>query len=137
MPFKLNALWKLGFLKSAGGPVYVSMNDYLIRRLRDIPRVAREGLRLRRQWPRTEGALGLWMAAFKGGRRQVSISVWRAPEDLQRFVRSPEHLRIMREFRDAGQLYTNAWQAEQFDAELIWRQAMDRLQGRIDGVRHH
>jgi hypothetical protein len=91
------------------------MNDYLIHRLRDIPRVAREGFRLRTNWPETEGALGLWMAAFRGGRRQVSISIWRGPEDLKRFVRSPEHLRIMREYRTTGALYTNAWAAERFD----------------------
>ena len=137
MAFRLNALWKTGALDPGPGPVHVSMNDYLIHRLRDVPRVAREGLRLRRHWPETAGALGLWMASFRGGRRQVSISVWRAPEDLQRFVRSPVHRRIMQEFRDAGALYTNAWTAERFDRELIWQQAIDRLNGRIEGVRHH
>jgi len=113
------------------------MNDYLIHRLRDVPRVAREGLHLRRCWPRTEGALGLWVASFRGGRRQVSVSVWRTAEDLRRFVRSPAHLRIMAEFRDAGALYTNAWTAECFDPTLIWRQAINRLRGRIEGVPHH
>ena len=137
MPFRWNALWKTGALEPGPGPVHVSMNDYLIHRFRDVPRVAREGLRLRRSWPRTEGALGLWVASFRGGRRQVSISVWRTPEDLRRFVRSPEHVRIMREFEHAGALHTNAWTAECFDADLIWRQATDRLQGRIEGVPHH
>jgi hypothetical protein len=113
------------------------MNDYLIHRLRDIPRVALEGLRLRSDWPQTEGALGLWVASLRGGRRQVSVSVWRSPEDLRRFVRSPEHLRIMREYRDTGALYTNAWTAERFDRELVWVQANDRLRGRVDGVPHH
>ena len=137
MPFKLNAIWKMGSLDGGPGRVHVSMNDYLIHRLRDVPRVAREGLRLRRRWPETAGALGLWMAAFRGGRRQVSISVWRTPEDLQRFVRSPAHVRIMQQFRDAGALYTAAWTAERFDPALIWQQAIDRLRGRIEGVRHH
>jgi hypothetical protein len=54
------------------------MNDYLIHRLRDIPRVAWEGLRLRHRWPETEGALGLWFAVLSGGRRQVSVSAWTA-----------------------------------------------------------
>jgi hypothetical protein len=137
MPFRLNAIWKSGSLDPGTGPVHVSMNDYLIHRLRDIPRVAWEGMRLGRRWPDTEGALGLWFASFKGGRRQVSVSVWRSAEDLRRFVRSAEHLRIMREYRDAGALYTNAWTAERLDRELIWRQASDRLRGRIDGVPHH
>lgn len=137
-PFRLNAIWKTGSLDDpCADPVHVSMNDYLIHRLRDVPRVALEGLRLRRRWPETDGALGLWMAAFRGGRRQVSISVWRAPEDLQRFVRSPAHVRIMRDFRDAGALHTNAWTAERLDPTLIWQQAVDRLRGRIEGIRHH
>jgi hypothetical protein len=113
------------------------MDDYLIHRLRDVPPVAWEGLRLRRRWPDTEGALGLWMASFKGGRRQVSISIWRSPEDLRRFVGSPVHLRIMSRFRSAGALYTNAWTSERFDPSLIWQQAVDRLAGRVDGVSHH
>jgi hypothetical protein len=132
-----NAIWRSGTIKSHAGPVHVSMNDYLIDRLADIPRVAREGLRFRRHWPETEGALGLWVAGLKAGRRQVSVSVWRNPEDLQRFVRSPEHLRIMRAYRDAGALYTTAWAAEQLDRALIWRQATDRLQGRVEGAPHH
>jgi len=131
------ALWKDGPLAPGSGPVHVSMNDYLIHRLRDIPRVALEGMRLRRAWPETAGALGLWFLTLRGGRRQVSISIWRSPEDLREFVRSPEHLRIMREHRDTGALFTNAWTAERFDRSLIRRQANDRLAGRVEGVPHH
>lgn len=134
---KLNAIWRSGAPAPGSGPVHVSMNDYLIHRLRDVPRVAREGLRLRRHWPDVDGALGLWMAAFRGGRRQVSVSVWRTREDLQRFVGSPDHVRIMRDFHGAGALHTSAWTAERLDPVLIWQQATDRLFGRIDGVRHH
>ena len=134
---KPNAIWKAGSLAAPPGEVHVSMNDYLVHRLRDIPRVAREGWRLRRDWPRTEGALGLWFAAFRGGWRQVSISVWRDPADLRRFVVSPAHVRIMREFKGAGILHTTVWKAESLDPGLIWEQALDRLQGRIEGVLHH
>ena len=113
------------------------MNDFLVHRIRDIPRVAREGMGFRRNWPRTEGALGLWMAAFGSPRRQVSVSIWRSSDDLHEFVRSPRHLRVMREFRSAGHLFTNAWTAERFDRSLIWQQAEDRLTGRVPGVPHH
>lgn len=113
------------------------MNDYLLSRVRDVPRVAVEGLRFRQDWPETEGALGLWFAGFNLGFRQVSVSVWRSPEDLRKFVRSPHHLRIMREYRDTGKLFTNAWTAEQLDKALIWRQAKDRLTGRVASVPHH
>ncbi len=137
LPFRWNAIWKNGAPVTHTGPVHVSMNDYLIHRLRDVPRVGREGMSFRHHWPQTEGALGLWVGTWRGGRRQVSVSVWRSAEDLRRFVRSPRHLRIMREFRDAGALHTTAWTAERFDRALIWRQATDRLYGRVDGVPHH
>jgi hypothetical protein len=66
-----------------------------------------------------------------------STACRRAPDDLRRFVRSPEHLRIMREYRDTGASYTNACTADRFDPELIWRQGRDRLAGRVEGVPHH
>ena len=43
----------------------------------------------------------------------------------------------LRAFRHAGDLYTTAWTAECFDRWLIWRQAEDRLMGRVPGVPHH
>jgi hypothetical protein len=65
------------------------------------------------------------------------VSVWRSPEDLRRFVRSPRHKKIMRAYRDAGDLMTTAWSTERCDKSLIWRQAEDRLMGRVPGVDHH
>jgi hypothetical protein len=132
-----NVMWKDCGHDCGAGPVYVSMNDYLIHRLRDIPRVALEGMRLRQRWPRVEGALGMWMASFRFGRRQVSVSVWRSREVLRRFVQSQDHLRIMHAFKDAGVLYTNAWTSERLDAAAIWQQAAERLSGAVEGVRHH
>jgi len=130
-------LWKAGATQPPAGPVHVSMNDYLIHRYRDVPRVAREGMRFRRGWPHTEGALGLWFASTPDGRRQISVSIWRSPEDLELFVRAPEHLRVMRDFRPAGHLITSKWSAERLDPTLIWQQARDRLAGRVAGVEHH
>jgi hypothetical protein len=104
------------------------MNDYRIHRLRDMPRVWFEGLRLRRAWPRIDGTLGLWFCALPG-RRTVSVSIWRRPEDLRAFVRSPRHEAIMRQHRDTGDLVTVAWNADRFEPSLIWQQALARLQG--------
>ena len=134
---RFTRIWKSGPGAAPAGPVHVSMNDYLIHRLRDIPRVAIAGLRLRRSWPATEGALGLWFASTGIGRRQVSVSIWESPEDLKRFVRSPAHRAVTHGFRNAGDLHTNAWTAEAFDRSLIWRQAEDRLLGRLPEVTHH
>jgi hypothetical protein len=119
------------------GPAHVSMNDFLIHRYRDVPRVAREGMRFRRAWPQTPGALGLWFASTLEGKRQISVSVWLDPDALAAFVRTTGHLRVMRDFRSAGDLITNAWTAERFDRAVIWRQAHDRLTGRVGGVSHH
>lgn len=113
------------------------MNDYLIRRPVDIARVGVHGLRVRASWPETPGALGLWVAGSPTWRRQVSVSIWESAEDLRRFVRSPAHLRIMRDFRGAGALHTTAWSAERFERFLIWSQAEARLMGRVPGVAHH
>lgn len=133
-----NRLWKRGAKPQiATGPVHISMNDYWVYRWRDVPKIARIGMRFRRHWPETQGAVGLWFAAFSRGRRQVSVSVWRSPEDLQHFVHSPVHRQVMRDYRDAGLLYTTTWTAPAPDRRAIWAQADDRLKGRIDGVPHH
>lgn len=66
-----------------------------------------------------------------------STPVWCASEDLTGFVRTPEHLGVMRDFRSAGHLITNTWTAERFDRKLIWSQALNRLTGQIPGVEHH
>jgi hypothetical protein len=136
MRIALNRIWKQG-ASVVDGPVHVSMNDYLIHRWRDVPRVAVAGMRLRRRWPATQGTVGLWYASFSAGRRQVSVSIWRDPADLRRFVHSPEHRAVVRDFRDAGVLYTTAWTAECPNPDSIWAQARERLAGRVDGVRHH
>ncbi|MFB4298008.1 hypothetical protein [Actinomadura sp. NTSP31] len=130
-------VWKNGDAAEVDGRVHVSMNDYLVHRFRDVPRVARAGMRFRRAWPETEGALGLWFAATGDGRRQISVSVWREPDDLLSFVHSPGHRRIMRDFRDAGMLINTTWAAERLDRRLIWRQAEKRLTGLLFDVPHH
>jgi hypothetical protein len=134
----LSRIWKDGAVEPGAAPVHVSMNDSLVMKPWEALRVAREGLRLRSRWPQTEGALGLWFAAFGWGRRQVSISVWRSHDDLNRFVHSAEHVRIMRAFRDAGSLMiTTTWSADRCDRALVWQQGLDRLEGRVEGVPHH
>jgi hypothetical protein len=40
------ALWRTGSVDGFAGPVHVSMNDYLVHRRRDIPRVVREAFHL-------------------------------------------------------------------------------------------
>src|SRR3954465_13565667 len=99
---RFTRMWRSGAVRAHTGPVHVSMNDYLVEGPRDTLRVALAGMRFWLRWPRTEGALGCWFAGARAGQRSVSVSVWRAPEDLRRFVRSSAHLKVMREFRDTG-----------------------------------
>jgi heme-degrading monooxygenase HmoA len=129
--------WTDGEPEVPEGRLHVSMNDYLVHRARDIPRVALAGRRFRRGWPTTPGALGLWVASSPGGRRQISVSVWRSPDDLRAFVHSPAHRRIMRDFRTAGALHTTPWTTAGLAHGEIWREAEARLRGRIPGAVHH
>src|SRR5579885_743136 len=126
VPLALRRMWKHGREPAPAGPVHVSMNDYLVHRLADVPAVWSAALRLRADWPRTEGALGLWFCA-PAVRRSASISIWRHPDDLRGFVRSAAHAEIMRRHRHTGDLITIAWTAERFDRRLIWEQARERM----------
>jgi hypothetical protein len=132
-----NAIWSRGAEPPGTGAVYVSMNDYLIYRALDVPRVAAEGMRLWWGWPRVPGTLGLCVAIFKTARRHVSISVWQTARDLAKFVHSADHLRIMHTYRGVGALYTHAWSADRFDRDGIWEEARVCLEGKRAGVRHH
>ncbi|HZF39198.1 MAG TPA: hypothetical protein VE715_10265 [Blastocatellia bacterium] len=126
VPMALRLLWKKGKESIPNGPVFISMNDYKVYRLADVPFVWWEGFRLRYYWPRTEGTLGLWFCTLPG-RRSISVSIWRDPEDLKRFVHSARHVKIMHRYKDAGNLINTRWTADRFDRWLIWDQALDRL----------
>jgi hypothetical protein len=126
MAARLGRLWKRGKEPASGGPVFVSMNDYVVHRLRDVPSVWLDALRLRQAWPRTEGALGLWFFSLSA-RRSVSVSIWRNANDIKGFVHSPAHTDVMRRHKRTGDLITLQWTAERFDKHLIFTQALERL----------
>ena len=119
--------WTSGSCRAAGGPVLVSVTDFHVARVRDLPAVWAEGLRLRRAWPAMPGAVGMWLWAKPLRRRSGSISVWRSEDDLRRFVRWPRHVAIMRRYRECGELASSTWLAETFDAAQIWSEARRRL----------
>jgi hypothetical protein len=107
--------------------VVVSLTDFAVFRARDLPRVWRTGMRLRRSWPQMQGAVGLWLWSLPLQQRGGSISVWLSEDDLQRFVRWPVHLAIMRENRDTGRLRAATWHAKRFVAADTWAEANVRL----------
>jgi hypothetical protein len=121
------AIWRSGPAKGTDGPFLVSLTDYTAHRWRDVPGVWRSGLRLRRAWPGMQGAVGLWLWAEPLRRRSGSISIWTSEDDLQRFVRWPVHLAIVRKYRPRGTLTASSWEAERFVKQDVMREARRRL----------
>ena len=119
--------WTAGPCTAADEPVLVSVTDFHVARVRDLPAVWAEGLRLRRAWPAMPGAVGMWLWAKPLRRRSGSVSVWRSEEDLRRFVRWPRHVAIMHRYREFGELASCTWPAERFDRAQIWGDARRRL----------
>jgi heme-degrading monooxygenase HmoA len=105
----------------------ISLTDYRTHRWRDIPGVTVSGLRLRRAWPRMQGAVGVWLWADPLRRRSGSISVWRSEDDLRRFVRWPVHVAIVRKYRHRGSLRATSWEADGFLRSEVLREARRRL----------
>ncbi len=84
-------------------------------------------MRLRRAWPELEGAVGMWLWAQPHRRRSGAVSVWQSAEDLTRFVRWPVHVATMHKYRKKGEIASISWQAERFDPERAWREAVGYL----------
>ena len=129
------AWWTRG-PSAEGGAVLVSVTDFEVRRIGDLLRVYREGLRLRRAWPSLSGAVGMWMWTKPLRKRAGSVSVWCEEADLARFVRWPPHVRVMRDFRKAGELRSASWLESGFDAREVWTKASALLARRDAELAH-
>ncbi|MEU3526804.1 hypothetical protein AB0E62_23535 [Streptomyces sp. NPDC038707] len=75
------------------------------------------GFTLRRGWGATEGAVGLWLWSGPGLLHPCSgsVSVWRDEEGLRGFVARPDHVRIMRAYRDRGGIRSVTWRTDRFE----------------------
>ncbi|MEV3854898.1 hypothetical protein AB0J38_11280 [Streptomyces sp. NPDC050095] len=91
--------------------------------------VAVNGLRLRRTWPGTPGAVGMWLWVDPPRRRSGSVSVWTGQDALDGFVRRPDHVRIVRAFRGHGSVRATAWDTPGFDAAAVWDAALALITG--------
>ena len=120
-------LWTAGSYAAGDDRVLVSVTDFHVARVRDLPTVWIEGLRLSRAWPTLPGAVGMWLWAKPLRRRSGSVSVWRSEDDLRNFVRWARHVAIMRRYRDAGELTSSSWFADRFDSTQIWAAARRQL----------
>ena len=119
--------WMAGPLDGTRKAVIVSVTDFQVAAADDLGPILQAGLELRAAWPIMHGAVGLWLWAKPEERRNGSVSVWERHEDLQRFVRWPTHVAIMRQWRDRGTLGSEVWSAERFVAEEAWARAEQRL----------
>jgi hypothetical protein len=120
--------WKQGPVATdPDQPVFVSVTDFHFHHPRHAPGAWRTGLRLRRSWPRLEGAIGLWLWSEPFRLRSGSVSIWRSEEDLTRFLRSPVHRAIVREYHGRMSGTSRSWTAPRFDPAAIWSRAVGEL----------
>ncbi|MEH0580485.1 hypothetical protein [Streptomyces sp. B21-108] len=122
-----------GMRDRRSGPLIVSVTDFTSDAYRDLPGIVRRGFTLRRRWPYLDGAVGMWLWVAPLGRRCGSVSVWTGRRALADFVRLPEHVAIMDEYRERGTIRSVIREYESFDAARIrqdaeaWLLSDDRL----------
>ncbi|MDX3245258.1 hypothetical protein [Streptomyces sp. ME18-1-4] len=105
------------------GPLIVSVTDFTSDAYRDLPGIAHRGFALLRRWPHLDGAVGVWLWGMPLARRCGSVSVWTGRRALAEFVRLPEHVAIMDEYRERGTIRSVIRDYESFDASRIRRDA--------------
>lgn len=125
----LHTRWIPGPSAEADGPVLISVTDFRAEHRRDLPGIYRAGLRLRRDWPRLPGAVGMWLWTAPAQRRCGSVSVWRDETAMYQFVARPDHVRIMRHYRDRGTVRSTTWTDPELHPEAIWSRARLHLAG--------
>jgi hypothetical protein len=119
--------WKRG-PAAPDGTVFVSATRFEYSRLRDMPVVAVFAQWLRWAWDARPGAVGLFVAAEPHRRVTYSLSVWKSEEDLRRFLRSPEHVKVVRAYkRRLDETRSVSWQTDHFDPDRLWREGLERL----------
>jgi hypothetical protein len=117
--------WMPGPSAAMTGPVVVSVTEYQSTQRRDLPGVVGKGMRMRLGWYAMPGAVGLWLWSLPARLCGGSISVWDNEESLERFITLPHHTAIMDRYRDRGNVRSNQWTMQRFDAEATLSRARD------------
>ena len=127
------APWKRGPARRTERDVVVSLTEFRVHRFRDLAGVARNGLRFRRGWRRIEGsiALALWVKPLT--RTVGSLSIWQSEADLRRFLRSPDHVDVVRQFRPRMTGDTAIWRTDRIVLSNAWDEAQRRLADKRSG----
>lgn len=123
----LRSSWTPGPDHGRCGPVLVSVTDFHLDRVTDLPGVYRAARRLAAGWPTLEGAQGMWLWARPAARRCGAVALWRDEAALQRFVAWPPHVEIMRAYRGRGSLASTTWLSDAFDPAETWARAQRHL----------
>jgi heme-degrading monooxygenase HmoA len=118
---RLRIPWKQG--PGRGPSAVVAMTCTNFERFRDMPGAALAALRLRRAFPSTQGAIGLSLALQPLARRSWSISAWETEEHLRRFLGSPAHVAIVRQYRSNVHVSSTISTVERFQLKTAWRDA--------------
>lgn len=93
-----------------------------------MPLVSWHGLRLRRGWPKIDGAIGVSIMSDIASKTTYTVTAWRSADDLRTWVRSPSHAKLMR--ADRRRLESSAadgWIVDTFDLKSAWREALTRV----------
>ncbi|MEU9497581.1 hypothetical protein [Streptomyces sp. NPDC048196] len=130
----LRSSWISGRDHGQGGPVLISVTDFRLDHVRDLPRVYRAARRLAVGWPTLEGAHGMWLWARPVARRCGAVAVWRDEAALHRFIAWPPHVEIMRAYRGRGSLTSTTWPSDTFDPTETWDRARKELLVRHRGA---
>ncbi|MEU9167454.1 hypothetical protein AB0D34_06600 [Streptomyces sp. NPDC048420] len=123
----LRSRWKSGPAIPLDGPVLVGVTDFTAEAHGQAVAVALAGMRLRRTWPSTPGAVGMWLWADPLRRRSGSVSVWADERGLKGFTGRPDHVRIVRAHRGRGELRSVRREFEEFDPDAVWAYALDLI----------
>ncbi|MER5253178.1 MULTISPECIES: hypothetical protein [unclassified Streptomyces] len=112
--------WQAGPEAHTPGPVLVSVTEFTAHRHTQTAPIALAGLRLRRTWSGTPGAVGMWLWADPWHKRSGSVSFWIDERSMYAFVGRPDHVRIVRAHRDRGTMRATAWTADRLDTDAAW-----------------
>lgn len=121
--------WQAGPAAGTEGPALVSVTEFTADRHSHTVPIALAGLRLRRSWPGTPGAVGMWLWTDPWHKRSGSVSLWTDERALYAFVGRPDHLRIVRAYKDRGAIRATAWTADRPDPAAAWTAAHALISG--------
>jgi hypothetical protein len=115
--------WLPGPSNGTQSPVVVSFTDFHSNSDEDWEQIAQLGLKLGESWPIMRGAVGLWLWGKPAELRGGSLSVWDGEADLQRFIRWPVHVAIMKNWRGRIRVHSAGWDDDRFVPAQVWHRA--------------